>query len=68
MRQRRKRKRTGISTGKKQSPPSNMKNFDDATENEGNAAGHLAGQNSFAQGILSPDEESRFVIEELALR
>ena len=45
-----------------------MKNFDDATENEGNAAGHLAGQNSFAQGILSPDEESRFVKEELALR
>ena len=45
-----------------------MKNFDDTTENEGNAAGHLAGQNSFAQGILSPDEESRFVKEELALR
>ena len=68
MRQRRKRKRTGVSTGKKQSPPLNMKNFDDATENEGNAGVYKAGQDSFAQGILSPDEESRFMKEDLALR
>jgi hypothetical protein len=68
MRQRRKRKRTGVSTGKKRSPPSNMKNFDDATENEENAGVLMADQDSFAQGILSPDEESRFVKEDLALR
>ncbi len=45
-----------------------MKNFDDATENEENAGVLMADQDSFAQGILSPDEESRFVKEDLALR
>ena len=68
MRQRRKRKRTGVSTGKKRSPPSNMKNFDDATENGENAGALMADQDSFAQGMLSPDEESRVVKEDLALR
>jgi hypothetical protein len=35
---RRRRKRTGVSTAKKRSPPSNIKDFEDATENEGTAA------------------------------
>jgi hypothetical protein len=45
-----------------------MKNFDDATENEGNPASHLLNHNSFGAGILSHDEEPRHLQEDVRLR
>lgn len=45
-----------------------MKNFEDATENEGNPASHLLNQNSFGAGILSQDEEPRHMQEDVRLR